>query len=253
MHGPLRCACTAGISMTDPSPPGPLEPVTIKLDDRTLAEIAAIKGDGTRSDAIRTLISFGLRHLQDPHLLDALELHHLLGQLEAVAAQFPGGHTPSGARWCPTPDHLPEPGTVKNGEVLATGGGVIVAAVGGIITADLAGEQLTISSDAGQRWSHPLDLPALGQLATALSGALLQLAHRPGGRARLPLGLELERTEAGGLLLEGGGLSVALDGLTGFRLAAELHGLLAGTLAPRLAQRQQLEHLIAAPGAEVER
>jgi hypothetical protein len=132
--------------------------------------------------------------------------------------------------------------------------GVILAGVNGsaVCTVDLEAEAISVAADAGGRWEHPIDLPGLAALAPAVAVALHRLSAAP-GEAKLPMGLVLRRLKTGVLEMQAEGLVLTLDTLTAFRWSAELSGLLAGQLAPRLQQRQQLEAVLQAPAAEVER
>jgi hypothetical protein len=221
------------------------EVLSIRVPASVVRTIDAHAEGSSRSAAAAVFLQFGIEELTRPGAREALEAHHLLMQLEAVANRWPAGRTPAGSAWMSAPDQLPA--VLEAGQVVVTPAGVIARLWGGTFVVDVEAGVLQLVSDQGRSWQVAIDRRGLAQLVPAWASAMIPLATSdPGDRFQLPLGLVLERLPDGGLVLAGGELQVGLGAGEAFQLSAELASLLATRLRTEGERVQALNGALAA-------
>jgi hypothetical protein len=221
------------------------EVLSIRVPASVVRTIDAHAEGSSRSAAAAVFLQFGIDELTRPGAREALEAHHLLMQLEAVANRWPAGRTPAGSAWLSAPDQLPA--VLEAGQVVVTPAGVIARLWGGTFVVDVEAGVLQLVSDQGRSWQVAIDRRGLAQLVPAWASAMIPLATSdPGDRFQLPLGLVLERLPDGGLVLAGGELQLGLGAGEAFQLSAELASLLATRLRTEGERVQALNGALAA-------
>jgi hypothetical protein len=221
------------------------EVLSIRVPASVVRTIDAHAEGSSRSAAAAVFLQFGIEELTRPGAREALEAHHLLTQLEAVANRWPAGRTPAGSAWMSAPDQLPA--VLEAGQVVVTPAGVIARLWGGTFVVDVEAGVLQLVSDQGRSWQTTIDRRGLALLVPAWASAMIPLATSdPGDRFQLPLGLVLERLPDGGLVLAGGELQVGLGAGEAFQLSAELASLLATRLRTEGERVQALNGALAA-------
>jgi hypothetical protein len=235
---------------TQPQSSGPLLPVSLKVTQSFLDRMQRLDNGQNRSATIRTCAELGLDWLEDQSNLRAFEAYNLLQRAEALAASWPVGRTAAGNYWAPSPAQMPD--QLKPGEMVASPDGVLARLSGGTITVDMAEGEVSILTEAGRIWAHPIDRKLLWTLVPAVSNCLIPLAtSSPGEVFRLPAGLSFERIESGALVLCGGGHELGIGIQEAFAWSAELAGLLAGRLKHDGSRVMALEQQLKAPAVEV--
>jgi hypothetical protein len=220
------------------------EVLSVRVPASVVRTIDAHAEGSSRSAAAAVFLQFGIEELTRPGAREALEAHHLLMQLEAVANRWPAGRTPAGSAWLSAPDQLPA--VLEAGQVVVTPAGVIARLWGGTFVVDVEAGVLQLVSDQGTSWQVAIDRRGLAQLVPAWASAMIPLATSdPGDRFQLPLGLVLERLKGGGLVLCGGEVQVGLGAAEAFQVSAELASLLAARLRTEGERVQALEQTLA--------
>jgi hypothetical protein len=244
-----------------PQPPGdsPLEVLTIRVPAETIRTLDEFSQGASRAVTGRTFLEFGIQQLTKPGALEALELHHQLGRLEAIAASFPAGRTSSGAPWLPT---LPDPEQIASLQLPAV---VAVREPNAVMLLDYSGQSLVIGFGAdaevvatpsnGKTHRAEVALGTIVTMAGQLGAAVVELANAgPGRTARLHAGLELARLASGDVSVRFGPLAMVIPARLMWVWLAELNAAIARQLGSSLEARQQLEaQLQASPGQEVKR
>jgi len=232
-----------------------MEPLSVRVTPDHLADLKAAMPDGSPREALRISSQIGLNTMLRPGFLDALEAHHLLGELQQLANRLPLGRTLSGARQF---EELPEPEALAAAELPA-----VVTTGQHVLLVDQLGQVLAVSfGTAPEIGARGLNDSIGGEVAIGtvvvmtgqLGAALVEVLHAgPGRTAKIHGGLQLARLQSGQVRITYGPVSLEVPDVLLWQLQAELNAGIARQVAEGIGARRQLEkQLQTSPGQEVE-